>query len=114
MSRQPAITPYEAARGYSNSIDPSLFTTKTRKCEITKEDVSVQRIPEKGDWLRGAKRCGIGRNVTATVPVPLFRERIAADMKRLAPDAAVFLVSAVTGDGIPAAAEWLVGRAGRP
>ena len=40
-------------------------------------------------------------------------ERIKADMKRLAPDAAVFLVSAVKGDGIPAAADWLVGRATR-
>jgi hydrogenase nickel incorporation protein HypB len=34
-------------------------------------------------------------------------ERIAADMKRLAPDAAVFQVSAVKGDGITAAADWL-------
>jgi hypothetical protein len=33
-------------------------------------------------------------------------------MKRLAPDAAVFQVSAVKGDGIPAAADWLVGRVG--
>jgi hydrogenase nickel incorporation protein HypB len=33
--------------------------------------------------------------------------RITADMKRLAPDAAVFQVSAVRGDGIPEAAEWL-------
>jgi hydrogenase nickel incorporation protein HypB len=38
--------------------------------------------------------------------------RITADMKRLAPDAAVFLVSALKGDGIPAAAEWLAGRVG--
>ena len=34
-------------------------------------------------------------------------ERITADMKRLAPEAAVFQVSAVRGDGIPAAADWL-------
>jgi Ni2+-binding GTPase involved in maturation of urease and hydrogenase len=39
-------------------------------------------------------------------------ERIRADMKRLAPDAAVFLVSALKGDGIPAAADWLAGRVG--
>ena len=39
-------------------------------------------------------------------------QRITADMKRLAPDAAVFLVSAVKGDGIPAAADWLAGRVG--
>ena len=37
-------------------------------------------------------------------------QRITADMKRLAPDAAVFLVSAVKGDGIPAAADWLAAR----
>jgi hydrogenase nickel incorporation protein HypB len=34
-------------------------------------------------------------------------ERITADMKRLAPEAAVFCVSAVRGDGIAEAAEWL-------
>ena len=34
-------------------------------------------------------------------------ERITADMKRLAPDAPVFQVSALRGDGIPEAAEWL-------
>ena len=28
---------------------------------------------ENGDWLRGASRCSISRNVTATVPVPFFR-----------------------------------------
>jgi hydrogenase nickel incorporation protein HypB len=40
-------------------------------------------------------------------------ERIAADMKRLAPDAAVFQVSAVRGDGIPAAADWLAAQVAR-
>ena len=37
-------------------------------------------------------------------------ERITADMKRLAPEAPVFQVSALHGDGIPAAAEWLAER----
>ena len=37
-------------------------------------------------------------------------ERITADMKRLAPNGPVFLVSALHGDGIPAAAEWLTER----
>jgi hydrogenase nickel incorporation protein HypB len=37
-------------------------------------------------------------------------ERIAADMKRLAPNAPVFQVSALRGDGVPAAAEWLAGE----
>ena len=35
-------------------------------------------------------------------------ERITADMKRLAPAAAVFQVSAIRGDGIPEVADWLV------
>jgi hydrogenase nickel incorporation protein HypB len=34
-------------------------------------------------------------------------QRVAADMKRLAPQAAVFQVSALKGDGIAAAAHWL-------
>jgi hydrogenase nickel incorporation protein HypB len=34
-------------------------------------------------------------------------ERITADMKRLAPEAPVFQVSALKGEGMPAAAEWL-------
>jgi hypothetical protein len=33
-------------------------------------------------------------------------------MKRLAPDAAVFLVSAVKGDSIPAASDWLAASRG--
>ena len=37
-------------------------------------------------------------------------ERITADMKRLAPNAPVFQVSALHGDGIPAAAQWLAGK----
>jgi hydrogenase nickel incorporation protein HypB len=39
-------------------------------------------------------------------------ERITADMKRLAPSAPVFQVSALHGDGIAEAAEWLRGRMG--
>ena len=39
-------------------------------------------------------------------------QRITADMKRLVPDAAVFQASALKGDGIPAAADWLVGKVG--
>jgi hydrogenase nickel incorporation protein HypB len=37
-------------------------------------------------------------------------DRITADMKRLAPEAPVFQVSALHGTGIPAAAEWLAGK----
>jgi hydrogenase nickel incorporation protein HypB len=39
-------------------------------------------------------------------------ERVAADMRRLAPHAAIFPVSATKGDGIAAAAEWLLQQAG--
>jgi hydrogenase nickel incorporation protein HypB len=35
-------------------------------------------------------------------------QRAADDMKRLAPEARVFQVSALRGDGVPALAEWLV------
>jgi hydrogenase nickel incorporation protein HypB len=38
-------------------------------------------------------------------------ERITADMKRLAPEAAVFQVSARRGDGTAAAADWLAAQA---
>ena len=38
-------------------------------------------------------------------------ERITADMKRLAPEAVVFQVSARRGDGMPAAADWLAAQA---
>ncbi|MFZ5831138.1 MAG: hydrogenase nickel incorporation protein HypB [Planctomycetota bacterium] len=37
-------------------------------------------------------------------------ERITSDMRRLAPEAPVFAVSALKGEGIPALAEWLVER----
>jgi hydrogenase nickel incorporation protein HypB len=40
-------------------------------------------------------------------------DRITADMKRLAPDAPVFQVSALHGTGIPAAAEWLAAQIGK-
>jgi len=40
-------------------------------------------------------------------------ERITADMKRLAPEAAVFQVSAVRGDGIPQVADWLAEKCSR-
>ena len=40
-------------------------------------------------------------------------ERITADMRRLAPKAAVFQVSALRGDGIPAAADWLAEKCGK-
>ena len=36
--------------------------------------------------------------------------RIEGDMKRLAPEAMVFPVSAKSGEGIPALADWLVGK----
>jgi hydrogenase nickel incorporation protein HypB len=46
------------------------------------------------------------------LPHTNFRiDRVAADMKRLAPAAPVFQVSALQGEGIPALAEWLLQRA---
>jgi hydrogenase nickel incorporation protein HypB len=40
-------------------------------------------------------------------------ERITADMRRLAPEAAVFCVSALRGDGIAEAADWLADKCRR-
>jgi hydrogenase nickel incorporation protein HypB len=37
-------------------------------------------------------------------------ERITADMKRLKPEAPVFAVAALQGEGIPVAADWLLGK----
>jgi hydrogenase nickel incorporation protein HypB len=39
-------------------------------------------------------------------------ERIAGDMKRLAPESPIFQVSALKGDGMTAVAQWLVERLG--
>ena len=38
--------------------------------------------------------------------------RVVADMKRLAPDAEVFQVASLQGDGIPAVADWLAAKRG--
>jgi hydrogenase nickel incorporation protein HypB len=40
-------------------------------------------------------------------------ERITADMKRLAPNAPVFQVAAIKGQGIPEAAKWLAEKIGK-
>jgi hydrogenase nickel incorporation protein HypB len=40
-------------------------------------------------------------------------DRAAADMRRLAPEAAIFQVSALRGDGIASAADWLATAGGR-
>ena len=37
-------------------------------------------------------------------------ERVAADMRRLAPEGKVFPVAAIQGDGIPAVAQWLASQ----
>ncbi|OHB85405.1 MAG: hydrogenase accessory protein HypB [Planctomycetes bacterium RBG_16_64_12] len=41
-------------------------------------------------------------------------DRVIADMKRLAPAAEIFQVAALTGEGIPAMADWLTARCSRP
>ncbi len=40
-------------------------------------------------------------------------ERARADMKRLAPQAEIFETAALRGEGIPAVADWLVGKCGK-
>ena len=35
--------------------------------------ILLRKVAGKGDWLRGANRCGTNGNVAATVPVPIFR-----------------------------------------
>jgi hydrogenase nickel incorporation protein HypB len=40
-------------------------------------------------------------------------DRITADMKRLAPQAEIFQVAAISGEGIPAATDWLAEKCGR-
>jgi hydrogenase nickel incorporation protein HypB len=48
------------------------------------------------------------------LPYTNFRiERITADMKRLAPEAAIFQVSALKGEGVEPVAEWLAGKCGK-
>lgn len=37
-------------------------------------------------------------------------ERVVADMKRLAPEAEIFQVAALSGEGVPALSAWLVGK----
>lgn len=39
-------------------------------------------------------------------------DRVAADLRRLAPEAEMFQVSATKGDGMPALAEWLAAKCG--
>lgn len=41
-------------------------------------------------------------------------DRVIADMKRLAPQAEVFQVAALRGEGMPALAEWLATKCARP
>ena len=48
------------------------------------------------------------------LPYTNFRiDRITADMKRLAPEAVVFQVSALKGEGVEPVAEWLAGKCGK-
>ncbi|MEN6451335.1 MAG: hydrogenase nickel incorporation protein HypB [Thermoguttaceae bacterium] len=51
---------------------------------------------------------------TDLLPHLNFRvDRITADMRRLRPEAAVFQVSALHGDGVAEAADWLAARCGK-
>jgi hydrogenase nickel incorporation protein HypB len=47
------------------------------------------------------------------LPLTNFKvDRVVADLRRLAPQAPVFQVSALRGDGVPALADWLAGKRG--
>ncbi len=78
--------------------------------------VAVLSVPEGDDKLvkypaifRGSQALVISK----TDLLPHFQfdaERVAAEMRRLAPGAEVFQVSAVRGEGMDALAEWLLAR----
>ena len=78
--------------------------------------IALLSVPEGDDKL--VKYPAIFRGSQALVVskidlLPHFNfsvDRIAADLKRLAPQAQLFQVSAQQGDGIPELAEWLAGK----
>lgn len=78
--------------------------------------VAVLSVPEGDDKLvkypaifRGSHALVVSK--TDLLPHFNFRvERVAADLKRLAPHAEMFCVSALTGDGMDALAAWIAGR----
>ncbi len=78
--------------------------------------VAVLSVTEGDDKLVKYPAIFQGSHVLAITKIDLlphtnFRaERVIADMKRLAPSATVFQVSALRGDGIPALADWLAER----
>ena len=78
--------------------------------------IVVLSVPEGDDKL--AKYPAIFRGshalvISKTDLLPYIRfdvDRVAGDMKRLAPEAPIFRVAALAGEGIPALADWLVER----
>ncbi len=80
--------------------------------------VVVLSVPEGDDKLAKYPAIFQGSHalvISKTDLLPYIRfdvDRVAADMKRLAPEAQVFPVAAPSGDGIAPLADWLVGRSG--
>jgi hydrogenase nickel incorporation protein HypB len=78
--------------------------------------VVVLSVPEGDDKLakypaifQGSQALVIGK--TDLLPHVRFDvDRVVADMKRLAPEAEVFQVAALSGEGIPAVADWLAAK----
>ena len=75
--------------------------------------VVVLSVPEGDDKLAKYPAIFQGSHalvISKTDLLPHIRfdvDRVVADMKRLAPEAPVFQVAALAGDGIPALADWL-------
>ncbi|HUT92047.1 MAG TPA: hydrogenase nickel incorporation protein HypB [Thermoguttaceae bacterium] len=75
--------------------------------------VVVLSVPEGDDKLAKYPAIFQGSQalvISKTDLLPHIRfdvDRVVADMKRLAPEAPVFQVAALSGDGIPALADWL-------
>jgi len=75
--------------------------------------VVVLSVPEGDDKLAKYPAIFQGSHalvISKTDLLPHIRfdvDRVVADMKRLAPEAPVFQVAALAGDGIPAMADWL-------
>lgn len=76
-------------------------------------------VPEGDDKLEKYPSIFQGSHALVVTKIDLaphidFRmERVLEAMRRLVPDAAIFQVSAKTGEGMDAFAEWVVARAGR-
>lgn len=82
--------------------------------------VVVLSVPEGDDKVAKYPAIFQGSNVLLVSKIDLLPhtnfnvERVVADMHRLAPEAEIFQVSALSGHGIAAAADWLASKCGKP